>query len=311
MTLIDESVASTDLAEAETVLRRVYPLAEFRESATPFAFAQHVRGDERAVLARFSIDSWADIQVEFTGTVAIGQLISGRYSATSNDEPLDVASPFLFRPGLGASQSEGLDIHMVNLSQGALAEFAGASRGIERARVRTNGTAPVSADRAVTWTKTVEFVRETFENPELLNNELLRRPAVSLLFAAALSCFPMEVTGSETRWEGDALPSAVRRALAHIDEHLAEPIALEDIAAAARLSVRGLQSAFRRYLDSTPTAELRRARLSAVRADLVRSDSSVADVASIAHSWGFQHLGRFAGEYRAAYGELPRRTLER
>jgi AraC family transcriptional regulator, ethanolamine operon transcriptional activator len=34
-------------------------------------------------------------------------------------------------------------------------------------------------------------------------------------------------------------------------------------------------------------------------------------VMSVAHRWGFKHLGRFSATYRRTYGELPSDTLRR
>jgi hypothetical protein len=43
----------------------------------------------------------------------------------------------------------------------------------------------------------------------------------------------------------------MRRAVAFIDEHAHEDIAAADIAAAAGVTIRSVQLAFRRHLDST------------------------------------------------------------
>jgi len=306
----DELVQSNDIGEAERMLRRVYPVAHFHETRRPFSFSQQVRGDDRAALARFSIDSWTEIHVDFEGSLSFGHLIKGAYRATSHDVPLDVRAPFLFRPGAGQSQSEGLDLLMVNLDERALAEFAGHMNGLDGARLRIHGLSPRTNESAVFWRQTVDYVRRAFDVREMLANDLVRHSAVETLFAAALTAFPIEVVGRPVIRASDAaLPSTVRRALSFIDEHLDQPIGVEDVAAAARVSVRALQAAFRRNLDTSPAAAIRTARLAAVHADLVSATRGEASVAAIARRWGFAHLGRFAAEYRAQYGELPRETL--
>ena len=312
MGLIDAQVQSDDPDEALRLLRTVYPIADFHETARPFSYSHHVRGDDRAVLAHFAVESWASIQVDFADTFGIGRVVAGRYSAASNGEPMDVTRPFLFRPGLGTSQSEQLQIEMVNLTGTHFARFAGDSLGVAHARVRTAHTAPRGQDAAQSWSRTVDFVRDPVTDPDLLQNDLLRRAAVDILFAAALSTFPLEVAGTQISGaDGATLPSTVRRALAYIDEHSAEAIGLPEIAEAARLSVRGLQAAFRRHLDSSPMAELRRARMSKAHAELRDAEPGSTRVQAIARKWGFVHLGRFAVEYRAEFGESPRQTLER
>lgn len=106
-------------------------------------------------------------------------------------------------------------------------------------------------------------------------------------------------------------PAVLRRALAFIDEHLAEDIKVKDIAAAARIGVRGLQHQFRRHRDCTPTEHLLRVRLERARAELRDADPTRGDtVAAIAARCGFTHSGRFSSQYRNRFGCLPRRTLQ-
>jgi AraC-like DNA-binding protein len=104
-------------------------------------------------------------------------------------------------------------------------------------------------------------------------------------------------------------PVTVRRALSYIEENAHLPITVDDIAAASFISTRGLQYAFRRALDTTPAAALRRARLEGAHRELVAGvDGSVAD---LARRWGFSHPSRFAAAYRAAFGVLPSETARR
>ncbi|MFJ8013906.1 AraC family transcriptional regulator [Streptomyces sp. NPDC096339] len=108
-----------------------------------------------------------------------------------------------------------------------------------------------------------------------------------------------------------AMPRAVRRARDFCAEHAHEPISPADMARAADVSVQSLREGFRRHLNTTPLAYLRSVRLTFVRRDLVavaegRAPGNVTDVAL---RWGFTHLGRFTGYYRATYGETPSQTL--
>jgi len=97
------------------------------------------------------------------------------------------------------------------------------------------------------------------------------------------------------------------RAETFLLEHVQDPIGVEDVARAAGMSERGLQSAFRRAHASTPMAYLRRIRLQMAR-DLLR-DAAVGSVAEAAGRVAIPHLGRFAAAYRAEFGELPGATL--
>ena len=98
--------------------------------------------------------------------------------------------------------------------------------------------------------------------------------------------------------------------MAFIDACSADPIGLAEIAAAAQLSPRALQAAFRRHLGTTPLGHLRSVRLARAHADLLaarRGDGQT--VSEIANRWGFSQLSRFAHDYRTRYGQSPRETL--
>ncbi|MEU8191788.1 helix-turn-helix transcriptional regulator, partial [Micromonospora carbonacea] len=53
-------------------------------------------------------------------------------------------------------------------------------------------------------------------------------------------------------------PAVVRRAVAHIEAHAAEPMTVAQIAQACGVGPRGLQAAFARHHGVSPTAHLRR-----------------------------------------------------
>ena len=77
----------------------------------------------------------------------------------------------------------------------------------------------------------------------------------------------------------------------------------------ANLSERSLQYGFKEYLGITPVRYLRLLRLNRVRRDLLISDPKEDRVVDVALNWGFVELGRFAGEYRKLFQELPSSTL--
>jgi transcriptional regulator GlxA family with amidase domain len=101
----------------------------------------------------------------------------------------------------------------------------------------------------------------------------------------------------------------LRRAIAFIDEHAHDDIAGAEIAAAAGVTIRALQLAFRRHLNTTPLGYLRRVRLDYAHRELAAADPQHESVTAVAFRWGFANSGRFAAYYRQAYGVLPSRTL--
>lgn len=95
-----------------------------------------------------------------------------------------------------------------------------------------------------------------------------------------------------------------------MQEHIAEPISLNDIALAAKVSVRTLQQGFRQFRETTPMSYLQDLRMAAAHRDLLGSDEKQA-IADVALRWGFTHPGRFAAEYRKRFGLLPSQTFKR
>ena len=106
------------------------------------------------------------------------------------------------------------------------------------------------------------------------------------------------------------IPVTVRRAQAFARQNARRPIRVEDLARAASLSTRGLQSAFQAAVGMTPMGYLREVRLDGARRELQNSDPRRgASVGQIATAWGFTHAGRFAKVYKDRYGESPGDTL--
>jgi AraC-like DNA-binding protein len=105
-------------------------------------------------------------------------------------------------------------------------------------------------------------------------------------------------------------PATLRRALTYLHRHAGEDIAIDDVAAAAALSLRGLQHLFRRHRHVTPTEYLRRVRLDRAHAELLGADPTAGTtVGGVAARWRFTNPGRFSTLYRARFGCSPSETL--
>ena len=106
------------------------------------------------------------------------------------------------------------------------------------------------------------------------------------------------------------VPATVRSAVTFIETHAAEPIGLAEIAAAAQLSPRALQAAFRKHLGTTPLGHLHAVRMARVHTDLLGARPGDGQtVSAVANRWGFSQLSRFARDYKQRYGVSPRQTL--
>lgn len=103
--------------------------------------------------------------------------------------------------------------------------------------------------------------------------------------------------------------NTVQRAIAFINDHARDDIAAADIAAAACVTTRAVQLAFRRSLGITPLGYLRQVRLEQAHRELLAAPPVPGTVTRIAADWRFTNLSRFTARYRAAYGVLPSQTL--
>jgi transcriptional regulator GlxA family with amidase domain len=103
----------------------------------------------------------------------------------------------------------------------------------------------------------------------------------------------------------------MRRVEQFIEENPEQAIGLDDLAGVAGVGVRVLQMAFRRFRNTTPMAHLRAIRLELARNELINAGRQGLSVAAVANAFGFGHLGRFAYDHKARFGESPSETLYR
>jgi len=121
------------------------------------------------------------------------------------------------------------------------------------------------------------------------------------------------ILSNERRPDGRQASAAtiVRNVENWVDGQSPETIQIADLCRALRLSRRTLHRAFAETLGVGPAAYLTRKRLTAVRAELRRSDPLAINVTDTATKYGFWELGRFARDYRRMFGERPSETLNK
>ncbi len=180
------------------------------------------------------------------------------------------------------------------------------------ADLRFEAVAPISAERHAMWASTAKFVcaelvsSGSTEISPLMAHELTRMAATVML-----ETFPnTAMTAQYVAGPGWTPPAVVRRAAAFIEAHADQPVTLADIAAAAGVTGRALQAAFRRYYDNTPVGYLRQARLERAYTELQNADPATGvTVAAVARRWGWTSPSQFTAAYRRRFGEAPSRTL--
>ena len=100
----------------------------------------------------------------------------------------------------------------------------------------------------------------------------------------------------------------VRRAEEFIEANASLPIAIEALSAVTGAGTLSLSGAFKRARGMSPVAFLKHIRLKHARRMLQAADTATT-VGTVAVQFGFSNPGRFAGDYRQAFGELPSETL--
>lgn len=307
--------ATRDPAEGLAVLDEVFAVREVRRSPGGefrMALSSAGTGPLRHEHLRLGGSSAAG-STDGTGIVRVGQVRHGVLTATSRGDRFARRGPFLFPARPFSSRWEDLDLVTVSLDSTAVEAHARRLLADEDFRLEFTGDRPVSPAMARYWTATAGHLgRDVLPHEELMRAPLVRAEAVRCLLGALLQTFPSTFLERSRAVAGasSAGASGVRRAVAFIDAHLDEDIGLAEIAAAARMSPRGLQTAFRRELGTTPTGRLRDARLDAAHRALLAADPGTgATVETVMARWGFVHRGRFAAAYRERHGQNPATTL--
>jgi AraC-like DNA-binding protein len=258
----------------------------------------------------------ASFTFEIEDVYVINQVRRGRLQVTQPQVQEELTRGELALVGLPGvkTTTEVADYQqqVVTLDLAAVREAAGIEPDSEKLPTFTS-VLPISAARAVSWRRTLGYVGAMLRgDPAIADAPLVIGSASRLLAGLILATFPNDAIASpERRDERDARSTtALRRAVAFIDASADLDIGIADIAAAAGMSRRAIQLAFRRHLDTTPTDYLRRVRLDGAHRELLgASPGDPLTVTEVAYRWGFSSPSRFAERYRAAFGCSPRETL--
>lgn len=124
----------------------------------------------------------------------------------------------------------------------------------------------------------------------------------------------LAVTDGDERHYDKSRPAtrsaARRRALALMDECAADAVRISEICTYSGVSWRTLDRSFREAFGIGPKRYFIYQRLGRVRRALL-DPSPHETIASVANQWGFWHMGKFAGDYRRLFGELPSQTRDK
>lgn len=161
------------------------------------------------------------------------------------------------------------------------------------------------------WWRMVRYlVEEMDQDQPLFNQQPLARDLERTLIKGLILSQPNNYSDELSAIGAPRCPAFVSKARVFIERHANDELTLMDIQQVAGVSPQRLHDAFKRHFGLSPLAYLKRFRLEAVRCSLL-DGRGTCTVAATASRWGFAHLGRFASDYHAAFGERPSQTLAR
>lgn len=149
------------------------------------------------------------------------------------------------------------------------------------------------------------------QNSSSFHHPMVRRQAESLLLSTMLVGLEHNYHAELTAEAQAPKPYYIKKAQAYIHANIDSPLTPEDVAREACISLRSIYAGFQSYLNTTPMAYIKHAKLTRVHEELKRLEPSQTSVSEIAMNYGFSHFGNFAASYRKTFGELPSETLRK
>lgn len=242
--------------------------------------------------------------------LVVVQVDAGEVTLTAGDRRVDLGARDLGLVPLGARAElhwTSAQLQLFSVPAAPLARLLGVPRSA--VQLHAPRIAPASPELADYLRRAGRLLSsDAFGTPEVYERDLIRAAAVELFAAVVVETFGLT---NRTEDASDRDAGVIRRAVAEMRAHLTEPVSIPEVAAAAGVSVRGLQMAFARQLRVSPLLHLRQLRLDAARTALVDEATVGTTIADIARRFGYANSGRFSTHYRNEYGEAPSATLHR
>jgi AraC-like DNA-binding protein len=169
---------------------------------------------------------------------------------------------------------------------------------------------PLRAPAVRDWVRLLLMVHRQMESPDsLFRHAEVSDPLAESLIHGFLLVADHPYRQALAARADPCRPAAVRDAMDLIEAGPHLPLTTSTLARQCHVSVRTMQEGFQRHLGMSPMAYLRVVRLRRAHRDLRSSHPAHSTVASVAHRWGFTHLGRFATAHRKMFGETPLQVL--
>lgn len=146
--------------------------------------------------------------------------------------------------------------------------------------------------------------------PEIIENPEAARGLEQALIGAVAECLARG-DGAEDRCAGRRHEAIMRRFYRALEAESDRALYLPELCAAIGVAERTLRVCCHEHLGVGPKQYLLLRRLHLAHRALGEAIPGKATVTDIATQFGFWQFGRFAGEYRALFGESPSATLRR
>lgn len=309
--------ATNDRDEAADFIRQTYfgyrPRFGTARESTEFRVRSATNADVAADRVRVTMNF--GVTIEPADQLTFAAVGRGRMwlSSGGDERVVGRGDAFLYRLDVATRVDwHDVELGVIRLPVAPLAELAEQRAGIAAADLRFESMTPVSPAATRLWRGVSELLAAELYAPDsAMSSPLVAEQLLRMVATTALAAFPnTTMTVGHVREPGRVAPATLRRAVAHMESHAAQPVRLTEVASAAGIGVRALQYGFLRHYGVTPTRYLQRIRLDRAHSELQSADPTRGDtVAAIAVGWGFAKPGRFAALYRERYGRPPSHTL--
>jgi hypothetical protein len=231
------SIDTADPDEAHSYLQTTYVEHSVRltGSRDHFRFRHHITDGGNFFVARYEHSMNCQVDTDPFGFLLMGQVARGRLRLRAGEHHDVSPGPgelFLIDPHTPMRINwEDFKAGLVKLDLDVVQRVAAETTGDPSTRVRFGLCRAVSAERARHWQNLVRYVTHDFcGNALAYTSPLIYGQTMRLLAATVLETFPNTTMGVTVDRPGGADVSAVRRAVAYIEDHAAEPIGLAEIA---------------------------------------------------------------------------------
>lgn len=253
-----------------------------------------------------TMDTFYLVQIPLAGTASVQV---GRDEVASTPTRASVTSPTLATDMIWSDDCEQL---LVYLSRDAVGDYARDVLGDTSGRaVRFAPHLDLTDPAVKSWLRLVNWLRDDIDDGADISGSPIISSQLETMVIGGLFDIQANTVALPRRRERTPSTRCVDIARQAMESDPGHPWTAPELARVAHVSVRSLQEAFSRDLQSTPMAVLRSVRLEAAHRTLSMADATETTVSETALQWGFSHFGRFSALYRATYGESPSQTLAR